>query len=67
MTTALWTATFLLPLLIAAGLGALATRTSREPGAVSALLLRLAPLTCLPALLLTVAPGAGQGLPLDVP
>ncbi|MBB1026351.1 formate hydrogenlyase, partial [Dietzia sp. DQ11-38-2] len=65
MITALWTATFLLPLLVAAGLGILATR--RVPGGLSMLLIRLAPLTCLPAILLTVAPGAGGGLPLDVP
>ncbi|EYT65236.1 formate hydrogenlyase [Dietzia sp. UCD-THP] len=73
MTTTLWTATFLLPLLVAAGLGILATSRvigevgGRAIGGVSVLLVRLAPLTCLPAILLTVAPGAGGGIPIDVP
>ncbi|RKE65388.1 formate hydrogenlyase subunit 3/multisubunit Na+/H+ antiporter MnhD subunit [Dietzia kunjamensis] len=71
MTAALWIAALVLPLVVAVALG-LATAPPRpaidtsvpapdSPG--SRLLLRIAPLTALPALALTVAPGATLEVP----
>lgn len=67
MIILLWTATFLLPLALAGAIGALATDNRRGPGPVAVVLLRAAPLACLPAVILPLAAGGEGGAGLDVP